>query len=75
MHAGEVAACPWTKYCLKVAQLGAMGFREVVLTGIHIGCYGQDLAPSTSLYQLLCRIRDSGIVPTGCVSVPSNRPN
>jgi threonylcarbamoyladenosine tRNA methylthiotransferase MtaB len=28
-------------------------FNEVVLTGIHLGCYGLDLTPKTSLYNLL----------------------
>lgn len=57
---GRSRSMPMDQVLLKVAQLGEMGFREVVLTGIHIGCYGQDLDPSTSLYQLLCCIRDSG---------------
>lgn len=46
----------------QIGQLGRMGYREVVLTGIHIGCYGQDLTPSTGLYDLLCRIRDTGAI-------------
>ena len=32
------------------------GFKEVVLTGIHIGTYGQDLNPSCSLEKLLKRL-------------------
>jgi len=59
---GRSRSMPMDQVLLKMAQLGEMGFREVVLTGIHIGCYGQDLDPSTSLYQLLCRVRDSGTV-------------
>ncbi|MFH7326541.1 tRNA (N(6)-L-threonylcarbamoyladenosine(37)-C(2))-methylthiotransferase MtaB [Desulfurivibrio sp. C05AmB] len=31
----------------------AQGFREVVLTGIHLGHYGLDLAPALSLVELL----------------------
>lgn len=30
--------------------------REVVLSGIHLGCYGHDLSPKTDLYRLLCEI-------------------
>ncbi len=46
----------------QVGQLGRLGYREVVLTGIHLGCYGHDLHPTTDLYSLLCRIRDAGAV-------------
>ena len=40
--------------CLKQA-----GFHEVVLTGVHLGAYGLDLSPQTSLTALLDRIRES----------------
>ncbi|MRR37174.1 radical SAM protein, partial [bacterium] len=36
-----------------VRHLSAAGFHEVVLTGIHIGRYGQDLDPPASLLALL----------------------
>ena len=53
-------------------QLGKMGFQEVVLTGIHLGAYGLDLQPATSLLALMkeidrqrpvARIRLSSIEP------------
>jgi threonylcarbamoyladenosine tRNA methylthiotransferase MtaB len=37
-------------------HLAARGFHEVVLTGIHIGFYGRDLAPPISLLELLQRV-------------------
>ncbi len=37
-------------------SLGAAGCREVVLSGIHLGCYGQDLSPAASLEFLMERI-------------------
>ena len=37
----------------RLKGLGEKGFQEVVLTGIHIGCYGLDLTPKTSFYELL----------------------
>lgn len=37
-------------------QLTAAGYREAVLTGIHVGCYGLDLNPETSLQALFERI-------------------
>jgi threonylcarbamoyladenosine tRNA methylthiotransferase MtaB len=46
----------------QITQLGRLGYHEVVLTGIHLGCYGQDLVPATGLYDLLCRIQESGAI-------------
>jgi len=34
----------------------AHGYREIVLTGIHLGAYGQDLSPKTNLSALLEKI-------------------
>ncbi len=54
-------------------RLALQGFKEVVLTGIHLGAYGKDLEPKTSLLELLMsiaeqkrggRIRISSIEPT-----------
>ncbi|UCD77209.1 MAG: tRNA (N(6)-L-threonylcarbamoyladenosine(37)-C(2))-methylthiotransferase MtaB [Desulfobacterales bacterium] len=40
----------------QIKQLADNGYHEVVLTGIHIGNYGKDLEPRTSLLDLLKRI-------------------
>ena len=40
-----------------VERLAAQGFHEVVLTGIHIGLYGRDLNPRSSLLELLQRLQ------------------
>ncbi len=54
-------------------ELRKTGFNEVVLTGIHLGAYGKDLQPESSLTDLLIsatredcirRIRISSIEPT-----------
>jgi threonylcarbamoyladenosine tRNA methylthiotransferase MtaB len=37
----------------EVSRVAAAGFREVALTGVHLGSYGRDLAPPTSLAALL----------------------
>ena len=37
----------------EVRRVTAAGFREVVLTGVHLGSYGRDLTPASSLYGLL----------------------
>jgi len=43
----------------QVERLGAAGYPELVLTGIHIGNYGQDLRPQTDLLALLQAIEQS----------------
>lgn len=49
------------------------GHKELVVTGIHVGAYGQDLAPATDLLALMqqlasalpaCRFRISSLEPT-----------
>jgi threonylcarbamoyladenosine tRNA methylthiotransferase MtaB len=42
-----------------IARLEAAGYREVVLTGIHIGRYGLDLDPASDLHGLLARILEA----------------
>jgi threonylcarbamoyladenosine tRNA methylthiotransferase MtaB len=38
-----------------MVSFAAKGFQEIVLTGIHLGGYGLDLTPATSLLELLQR--------------------
>ena len=45
-----------------IQQLADADFHEVVLTGIHLGAYGQDLAAGSNLAALLSRIRDLAAV-------------
>ncbi|MEE2638279.1 MAG: MiaB/RimO family radical SAM methylthiotransferase, partial [Acidobacteriota bacterium] len=58
-----------------VDHAAANGFREVVLTGVHLGSYGRDLEPRSSLVQLLetldghsadVRFRISSLEPMDC---------
>ncbi|MDM8543088.1 tRNA (N(6)-L-threonylcarbamoyladenosine(37)-C(2))-methylthiotransferase MtaB [Desulfococcaceae bacterium HSG9] len=60
-----------------VNAVHSSGKREIVLAGIHLGCYGQELTPSTSLVELLNyvlsdtsieRIRLSSIEPAELTS-------
>ncbi len=37
----------------EVTRVAAAGFKEVAITGVHLGSYGRDLASPTSLYELL----------------------
>lgn len=46
-----------------VRDLAANGFKEVVLTGIHLGAYGLDLSPPISLTALVREIDTESIVP------------
>jgi threonylcarbamoyladenosine tRNA methylthiotransferase MtaB len=45
----------------RLLDLAGAGYREVVLTGIHLGTYGQDLTPPTNLVNLLQQIEDLGV--------------
>ncbi|BDV44092.1 tRNA (N(6)-L-threonylcarbamoyladenosine(37)-C(2))-methylthiotran sferase MtaB [Geotalea uraniireducens] len=46
-----------------VRSFAGRGFQEVVLTGIHLGSYGTDLEPPTSLLALLEAIERQQLVP------------
>ncbi len=37
----------------EVERVAAAGFKEIALTGVHLGSYGRDLEPSSSLLSLL----------------------
>ncbi|HUR34748.1 MAG TPA: MiaB/RimO family radical SAM methylthiotransferase [Vicinamibacterales bacterium] len=42
----------------EVARVKAAGFKEVVLTGVHLGSYGRDLESPGNLLSLLTALRD-----------------
>jgi threonylcarbamoyladenosine tRNA methylthiotransferase MtaB len=46
-----------------IRNFAANGFKEVVLTGIHLGAYGLDLPSATSLNALVRQIDDEQLVP------------
>lgn len=56
---GRSQSMPVDDVVENIRKLKAAGYREVVLTGIHIGCYGLDLFPAVSLSELLLRIHES----------------
>jgi len=47
----------------QVRQLAEAGYKEIVLTGIHLGGYGQDLTPKMDLTALIEMIVDSRWIP------------
>jgi threonylcarbamoyladenosine tRNA methylthiotransferase MtaB len=50
---GAGASLPIPGVLREVERVAAAGFREVILTGVHLGSYGLDLAPASSLVSLL----------------------
>ncbi len=46
----------------QVRQLADVGYKEIVLTGIHLGGYGHDLNPKIDLTALAAMIADSGLI-------------
>lgn len=50
---GQSRSLPEGEILCRLGTLAAAGYREIVLTGIHLGAYGQDLTPPTSLLRVL----------------------
>ena len=59
---GRSRSLPMDQVLRQIEQLGRLGYREAVLTGIHIGCYGHDLTPTIGLVDLLGRIQHAGTI-------------
>ncbi|MBW1864869.1 MAG: tRNA (N(6)-L-threonylcarbamoyladenosine(37)-C(2))-methylthiotransferase MtaB [Deltaproteobacteria bacterium] len=55
---GRHRSMPFEDVPASVRIIQEAGFHEVVLTGIHLGCYGTDLSPATHLTELLTALRD-----------------
>lgn len=60
---GRSRSMPAADVARHIAKLTVDGFQEVVLTGIHLGYYGQDLMPPTSLVALLTQIAHNTTMP------------
>ncbi len=50
---GRNRSLPLERVISHARELSAQGYKEIVLTGIHLGTYGEDLFPSRSLLTLL----------------------
>lgn len=50
---GKCRSLPEDRVANRIALLQRAGFREIVLTGIHLGTYGRDLQPRSGLPELL----------------------
>lgn len=69
---GPSRSLPFDEALRRVALLGAR-HPEVVLTGVHLGAYGRDLSPRTSLEDLVLAIARGGLV--GRLRLSSVEPN
>jgi threonylcarbamoyladenosine tRNA methylthiotransferase MtaB len=50
---GSSRSLPIAEVAGEVARVAAAGFKEIALTGVHLGSYGRDLEPAGSLLALL----------------------
>jgi threonylcarbamoyladenosine tRNA methylthiotransferase MtaB len=60
---GPSRSMPAEKILAGIQALSNNGYREIVLTGIHLGHYGNDLIPKTCLGELLNRIEGLNLIP------------
>ncbi len=59
---GRSRSLPLPEALASLKELGRAGYRETVLTGIHLGAYGRDLQPPANLPLLLASaVRQGGI--------------
>ena len=56
---GRSRSMPLENVLTNIRKLAKAGYREVVLTGIHLGAYGHDLSPATNLATVMDRISKS----------------
>ena len=53
---GRPRSVPIDDVLTEAARVAAAGFKEIALTGVHLGSYGRDLHPRSSLTDLLQRL-------------------
>jgi threonylcarbamoyladenosine tRNA methylthiotransferase MtaB len=56
---GAPRSVPLNHIVCELERVAAAGFKEVALTGVHLGSYGRDLQPRSSLIELLAALDDS----------------
>jgi threonylcarbamoyladenosine tRNA methylthiotransferase MtaB len=50
---GRPRSVPIPSVLSEIERVSAAGFKEIALTGVHLGSYGRDLRPASSLVELL----------------------
>ncbi len=53
---GPARSLPENEVLRRIGILAEKGYREIVLTGIHIGTYGQDLSPRSNIAAMIEKI-------------------
>jgi threonylcarbamoyladenosine tRNA methylthiotransferase MtaB len=56
---GAPRSVPIPDVLREVDRVAAAGFKEIILTGVHLGSYGRDLTPAVSLFELLTTLDQS----------------
>jgi threonylcarbamoyladenosine tRNA methylthiotransferase MtaB len=56
---GPSRSVPLDDILRQADTLSCKGYKEIVLTGVHIGKYGKDLEPKQALHQLLRRLMEA----------------
>jgi threonylcarbamoyladenosine tRNA methylthiotransferase MtaB len=59
---GPSRSQPQTDVLKEIETLARSDYREIVLTGIHLGVYGQDLVPLSNLYEVMNYVEKSKLV-------------
>jgi threonylcarbamoyladenosine tRNA methylthiotransferase MtaB len=54
---GAPRSVPLPEVLREVKRVVAAGFKEIALTGVHLGSYGRDLEPGSSLIELLLELQ------------------
>ncbi len=55
---GRPRSVPIARVLAEAERVTAAGFKEIALTGVHLGSYGRDLLPRSSLADLLKRLAE-----------------
>ena len=55
---GRGRSRPLPEIARQITQIVACGYKEVIVTGVHLGSYGRDVADGTSLTTLVRRLSD-----------------
>jgi threonylcarbamoyladenosine tRNA methylthiotransferase MtaB len=55
---GASRSRPLPEITRQVAQVTAAGYREIIITGVHLGSYGRDLADGSTLTALVRRLAE-----------------
>jgi threonylcarbamoyladenosine tRNA methylthiotransferase MtaB len=59
---GHSRSLPHMDVLKEIETLARSDYREIVLTGIHLGVYGQDLAPPSNLYEIMKHVDKNRLV-------------